>query len=70
MAQLRIEFDRQDGQGWRVRSEGQFPGTAEQVKAALPRYALQYPHRAFLDGVLVAEAASQIGVYPSCDGGG
>ena len=57
MVQLRIEFDRQDGQGWRVRSEGEFVGTVEQVKAALPGYAIQYPHRAFLDGVLVAEAA-------------
>lgn len=51
---LRIEYYR-DGE-WRVRSEGPFAGTVEQIKAALPQYALQYPHRAYLDGELVAEA--------------
>jgi hypothetical protein len=28
---------------------------AAQVRADLPRYAVQYPHRGFLDGVLVGE---------------
>ncbi len=52
---LRIEMDRLDGLGWRVRSEGEFSGTVAQIIAALPDYAIQYPHRAFLNGELVAE---------------
>lgn len=73
MAHIRIEMDR--GEGWEVRQEGEWmprpqnlgpewaPAKAtleEEVKAILVAAAIQYPHRAFLDGVLVAEQAPQI----------
>jgi hypothetical protein len=52
MALLRIEMDR--GRGWETRSEGEFDGELDDIIRALPSYAIQYPHRAFLDGKLVA----------------
>lgn len=65
MATLRIEMDR--GHGWELRAEGpfdNFPGTVASldgpeahIRAALIGYAIQYPHRALLDGALVAEVA-------------
>jgi hypothetical protein len=55
MPSLRIEFDR--GNGWEVRNEGTADVTADQVRASLPTYAVSYPHRAWLDGKLVATAA-------------
>ena len=55
MANIRIEMDR--GAGWEVRQEGSAEGvTARDLVDYLPAFAIQYPHRAFLDGVLVAEA--------------
>jgi hypothetical protein len=54
MANVRIEMDR--GAGWETRQEGALVITANQLAAQMPHYAIQYPHRAFLDGVLVAEA--------------
>lgn len=54
MAQVRIEMDR--GDGWEVRQEGAVDLTAEALADMLPRYAIQYPHRAFIDGRLIAEA--------------
>ena len=54
MASVRIEMDR--GNGWEVRQEGEADMTTEAVVALLPAYAIQYPHRAFVDGVLVREA--------------
>ncbi len=53
MTHLRIEMDR--GNGWEVPSEGVAECTIEQITAALPAYAIQYPHRALVDGVVVAE---------------
>lgn len=50
---IRIEMNR--GKGWEVRQEGAATVTVEQIQAALPAYCIQYPHRAFIDGVLVAE---------------
>ncbi len=55
MAQVRIDFD--TGWGWRARQEGEADITAHALRAMLPDYAIQYPHRAFLDGVLVGEVA-------------
>lgn len=55
MALLRIEMDR--GNGWELRGEGESPAGAAEIVRCLPEYAIQYPHRAFLDGMLVAEAA-------------
>lgn len=52
MAQFRIEVDR--GNGWQIRAGGA-GATVEQIVAVLPSYCLQYPHRAYVDGVLVAE---------------
>ncbi len=54
MAQIRIEMDR--GMGWEVRQEGAADVTADALAASLPSYAIQYAHRAFIDGVLIAEA--------------
>ena len=54
MAQIRIVMDR--GMGWETRQEGAADVTAEALADILPRYAMQYPHRAFLDGALIAEA--------------
>lgn len=54
MAQVRVEMDR--GAGWEVRQEGECDVTAAALADMLTDYAIQYPHRAFLDGALVAEA--------------
>jgi hypothetical protein len=40
---------------WTVRQEGDADVTAADLAAQLPAYAIQYPHRAFLDGELVAD---------------
>jgi len=55
MNSIKIEVNR--GCGWMVRVEGEAEMTADALAGSLAAYALQYPHRAFLDGVLVAEAA-------------
>jgi hypothetical protein len=39
-----------------VRQEGAVDVTADALAGMLPGYAIQYPHRAFIDGNLVAEA--------------
>lgn len=52
MAKVLIEIDR--GNGWQVRQEGEAEITADALADQLPAYCLQYPHRAFLDGVLIA----------------
>jgi hypothetical protein len=51
---LRIEMDR--GHGWEVRAEGTITAntTVERITADLRNYAIQYPHRALLNGVEVA----------------
>ena len=54
MTTVRIEMDR--GNGWETRQEGAVAITAEDLANMLPAYAIQYPHRAFIDGVLIAEA--------------
>lgn len=54
VAHIRIEMDR--GNGWELRSEGDAEATVEQVIAQLPGYASSYPHRAIVDGAVVAEA--------------
>ena len=54
MAKVLIEIDR--GNGWQVRQEGEADMTAAMIAQLLPEYCTQYPHRAFLDGVLVASA--------------
>ena len=60
MAHVKIEMDR--GLGWETRQEGDCAVTADRLRELLPLYALQYPHRIFLDGVLFGEArASRYG---------
>ena len=54
MADIRIEMDR--GNGWEVRQEGAADVTADALANMLPGYTVQYPHRAFVDGVLVASS--------------
>jgi hypothetical protein len=56
MRTLRIEMHR--GHGWQLRAEGKVPAevTAEQITRDLQAYAIQYPHRALLDGVEIARA--------------
>lgn len=51
---VRIEIDR--GYGWQVRQEGDADVTADQVAAQLPALTLTYPHRAFINGALVASS--------------
>jgi hypothetical protein len=54
MTTLTIELDR--GQGWEVRAEGQIPAdtSLDRITADLRAYAIQYPHRALVDGRVVA----------------
>jgi hypothetical protein len=54
MANIRIEMDR--GIGWEIRQEGDAAVTAAELVAMLPAYTLSYPHRAFLDGALIANS--------------
>lgn len=54
MAQVRIEVDR--GNGWQVRQEGELAISAADLAAALPGYTIQYPHRAFIGGALIASS--------------
>ena len=54
MSTLRIEINR--GDGWRVCAEGEPPAGAsiDQITTYLRGLAIQYAHRAWLNGVLVA----------------
>ena len=54
MRTLRIEMNR--GHGWELRAAGKIPAdvTAEQIQRDLREYAIQYPHRALIDGKEVA----------------
>jgi hypothetical protein len=54
MKTLTIEMDR--GTGWEVRAEGAIPAdtSTARIQADLRAYAIQYPHRALLDGVEIA----------------
>jgi hypothetical protein len=56
MRTLRIEMHR--GDGWQLRAEGKIPAdtSVELIRRDLQEYAIQYPHRALLDGVEVARA--------------
>jgi hypothetical protein len=56
MRTLRIEMNR--GHGWELRATGKIPTdvTAQQIRRDLQEYAIQYPHRALIDGVEVARA--------------
>lgn len=54
MAHVKIEMDR--GNGWEIRQEGDADVSPGELSDLLPRYAISYPHRAFIDGVLIAEA--------------
>jgi hypothetical protein len=57
MARIKIELNR--GNGWQVRQEGDCDVTEAALIAMMPSYAIQYPHRAFIDGKLVCEFAAQ-----------
>ena len=54
MRTLRIEVNR--GHGWELRATGKIPAdvTAEQIQRDLRECAIQYPHRALIDGKEVA----------------
>jgi hypothetical protein len=58
MRTLRIEMHR--GHGWELRAEGKIPAevTTGQIQRDLQEYAVQYPHRALLDGVEIARAGN------------
>lgn len=59
---LRIEMDR--GNGWELRAEGPSESTMAQVKAALPGYAIKYPHRALIEGhLIVAPVGGRLEVH-------
>ena len=53
MKQVRIEIDR--GKGWETRFLGMFQIAPEEVASHVAAYAVEYPHRGFLDDALVAE---------------
>jgi len=57
MPHVLIQYDR--GDGWQTRQEGDADITADALADLLPGYSLQFPHRAYLDGNLVA--SSEIG---------
>jgi hypothetical protein len=59
MAVIKIEVFRNGA--WNLRHEGEADLTAEMVVAALPSYSMQYPHRAFVDGVMVGECQPKKG---------
>jgi len=46
------------GQGWEVRAEGKIPAntTTASITQNLRAYAIQYPHRALVNGRIVATA--------------
>jgi hypothetical protein len=54
MAHILIQMNR--GNGWEIRAEGDMDVTLDQVRESLPAYAIQYPHRAFVNGELIGEA--------------
>jgi hypothetical protein len=56
MRTLRIEVNR--GRGWKLRAEGKVSAdtSVQQIARGLQAYAIQYPHRALIDGVEVARA--------------
>ena len=60
MRTLRIEMNR--GHGWELRAEGKIPAevTIEQIRRDLQEYAIQYPHRALVDGVEVGRAGAEV----------
>jgi hypothetical protein len=60
MRTLRIEMNR--GHGWELCAEGKIPAevTVEQIGRDLQEYAIQYPHRALVDGVEVARAGAEM----------
>ena len=60
MRTLRIEMHR--GNGWQLRAEGKIPAevTVEQIQRDLQEYAIQFPHRALIDGVEVARAGAEV----------
>jgi hypothetical protein len=61
MAQIRIEMDR--GRGWELRAAFEAELGAAQVADKLGSYALQYPHRALIDDILVATAQPVLGRF-------
>jgi hypothetical protein len=60
MHRLRIEMKR--GRGWKLRAEGKVPAhtSVEQIRHDLQAYAVQYTHRALLDGVEVARVDAEV----------
>lgn len=58
MAHVKIEMDR--GAGWETRQEGEADVSEGFLRDMLPRYAIQYPHRVWRDGVLVATVGVEV----------
>lgn len=58
MVAVRIEMDR--GAGWETRQAGELDqdraAIIATIKATLPGYCVQFPHRALVDDVIVASA--------------
>lgn len=52
MPHVLIQYDR--GDGWQTRQDGHADVTADALAEMLPRYAIQFPHRAWLEGKLIA----------------
>ena len=60
MRTLRIEMYRANS--WQLRGEGKISAevTVEQITHELQEYAIQFPHRALIDGVEVARAGAEV----------
>lgn len=59
MAHIRIDVQR--GADWRVRQEGDLDMPVADLVAALPAYTIQYPHRLYVDGILIASSSVKRG---------
>lgn len=54
------------GRGWELRAEGKIPAEVSigQIQRELRDYAIQYPHRALIDGVEVGRSDAEVSRAP------
>lgn len=56
---VRIDMDR--GDGWMTRCGGTTYVSLDALLMEFPHYAIQYPHRLYVDGVMIAEVVKPRG---------